>query len=276
MPYYNTNLDNIQLYYEERGQGEPVVFVHGWSGSGKTLMPIAEILKNRYRCITYDHRGLGASTRANKGLTMAQLARDLKELMAYLNLKDVTLVGHSMGAATIYSYLGQFGCQNIKRCVFIDMSPKLLNDEDWKFGYHEEERYDLQKLVADMELMNENFGAFQLRFMSGLVPAMKSIPDILAPNLAAGLLGVNDIQVLKSFWFSMFIADHRPAMEKLTVPSLYIYPEQGLYPMGAPEFIRAAAKAPVELVSIPNAGHLIPMVNPPLVAQYLADFLART
>ena len=127
-----------------------------------------------------------------------------------------------------------------------------------------------------MELMNENFGAFQLRFMSGLVPAMKSVPEILTPNLAAGLLGVNDLQILKSFWFSMFIADHRPAMEKLTVPSLYIYPEQGLYPMGAPDFIKAHAKAPVELVSIPNAGHLIPMVNPPLVAQHLADFLTRT
>ena len=76
MPYYNTNLDNIQLYYEERGQGEPVVFIHGWSGSGKTLMPMAEILKNRYHCVTYDHRGLGASTRANKGLTIAQLARE--------------------------------------------------------------------------------------------------------------------------------------------------------------------------------------------------------
>ena len=42
MPYYNTNLDNIQLYYEERGSGEPIVFVHGWSGSGKTLMPMAD------------------------------------------------------------------------------------------------------------------------------------------------------------------------------------------------------------------------------------------
>lgn len=276
MPYYNTNLDNIQLYYEERGQGEPVVFIHGWSGSGKTLMPMAEILKDRYHCVTYDQRGLGASTRANKGLTMAQLARDLKELIAYLGLKDVTLVGHSMGASTIYSYLGQFGCENLKRCVFIDMSPKTLNDQEWKFGYHEEELYDLPKLLADMELMNENFGAFQLRFMSGLVPAMKSVPEILTPNLAAGLLGVNDLQILKSFWFSMFIADHRPAMERLAVPSLYVYPEQGLYPMGAPDFIKANAKAPVELVSIPNAGHLIPMVNPPLVAQHLADFLART
>lgn len=276
MPYYNTNLDNIQLYYEERGAGEPIVFVHGWSGSGKTLMPVAEILKDRYRCITYDHRGLGASSRTSKGLTMAQLARDLKELMAYLGLKDVTLVGHSMGAATVYSYLGQFGCENLKRCVFIDMSPKTLNDDEWKFGYGEEELYDLPKLLADMELMNENFGAFQLRFMSGLVPAIKSVPEILAPNLAAGLLGINDPQILKSLWFSMFIADHRPSLKNLSVPSLYVYPEQGLYPMGAPDFIKSQTTAPMELVSIPDAGHLIPMVNPAVVAQHLADFLART
>lgn len=275
MPYYNTNLDNIQLYYEERGSGEPIVFVHGWSGSGKTLMPMAEILKDKYHCITYDHRGLGASTRANKGLTIAQLARDLKELIGFLGLKDVTLVGHSMGAATVYSYLGQFGCENLKRCVFIDMSPKTLNDDEWEFGYHEEELYDLPKLLADMELMNQNFGMFQLRFMSGLVPAIKSVPEALAPNMAAGLLGVNDLQILKSLWFSMFIADHRPSMEKLTVPSLYVYPEQGLYPMGAPDFIKSQAKAPMELVSIPNAGHLIPMVNPVVVAQAIREFLGK-
>ena len=276
MPYYNTNLDNIQLYYEERGAGEPIVFVHGWSGSGKTLMPVAEILKDRYRCITYDHRGLGASSRTSKGLTIAQLARDLKELMAYLGLKDVTLVGHSMGAATVYSYLGQFGCENLRRCVFIDMSPKTLNDDEWKFGYGEEELYDLPKLLADMELMNENFGAFQLRFMSGLVPAIKSVPEILAPNMAAGLLGINDPQILKSLWFSMFIADHRPALKNLSVPSLYVYPEQGLYPMGAPDFIKSQATAPMELVSIPNAGHLIPMVNPAAVAQHIRTFLQNT
>ncbi|MBO5690584.1 MAG: alpha/beta hydrolase, partial [Spirochaetaceae bacterium] len=65
------------------------------------------------------------------------------------------------------------------------------------------------------------------------------------------------------------------SMEKLTVPSLYVYPEQGLYPMGAPDFIKSQAKAPMELVSIPNAGHLIPMVNPVVVAQAIREFLEK-
>lgn len=261
MPYYATNLDNVRLYYEDRGSGQPIVFVHGWSASGKLMLPIMEGLRGKYRCISYDHRGHGASSLTAKGLTMDQLARDLRELIDYLGLKDVVLVGHSMGAATIYDYIGQFGCGNVKKCVFIDMSPKLLNDAEWKFGY-QKAPYDLPKLISDIELMNQDFGAFLLRFFGEVLPMFAAIPPEMAPVVGPGLLGANDALILKSLWFSMFLADHRPAVEKLTVPALYFIPDGGLYPMGAPEYIRGHARAPVEIVTVEGATHMAPVEQP--------------
>lgn len=275
MAYYTTNLDNVQLYYEDQGNGEPLVFVHGWSGSCKAFVPIIKDLRSKYRCISYDHRGHGASSRTPKGLTIAQLAADLEELITYLGLKDVTLVGHSMGAATIYSYLGQFGCKNIKNCVFIDMAPWTLNDAQWQNGYREETLYDLNGLLEDIELMNQDFGLFQLRFKGTLMPELKAIPAAIAPLLGPGLLGANDALILKSLWFSMFITDHRPSIEKLAVPTLYVFPEKGLYPIGAPEFIRDHAQAPVEILTVPGASHLVPMEQPALIAECIDKLLSK-
>lgn len=73
--------DYAKMYYEIQGKGQPIIFIHGWSCSTETFAPMVEILKKDYRCISYDQRGHGASSRPTKGLTITQLGRDLRELI---------------------------------------------------------------------------------------------------------------------------------------------------------------------------------------------------
>ena len=81
MPYIAV-ADGFKIYYEDKGEGKPVVLLHGWSSNrlryGFTVPEISE----KFRVITYDHRGHGASDRPEYGLSMRRLAGDLEELMS--------------------------------------------------------------------------------------------------------------------------------------------------------------------------------------------------
>src|SRR5262245_57503627 len=101
MPYMKvgqTNSGSIELYYEDFGQGKPVVLIHGFPFSGTAWeKQVPALLKAGYRTITYDRRGFGKSSQAATGYDYDTFAADLNTLLTQLDLRDVTLVGHSMG-----------------------------------------------------------------------------------------------------------------------------------------------------------------------------------
>ena len=130
MPYFRTN-DHVELYFEEQGEGKPVVLIHGWSASRKHFNKQINELAKYHRVISYDLRGHGDSSRVEYGLTMEQFAKDLNDLVIHLNLEDVSFVGWSMGTHIIWEYVKNYGCDNIASLCFIDMTPKLLTDAEW-------------------------------------------------------------------------------------------------------------------------------------------------
>ncbi len=90
--------DNLDLYVEERGDGAPtLVFLHYWGGSGRTWTQVIDALADRFRCVAIDLRGWGRSGRDAEDYSLFAQAGDVEEIIAALDLKDVVLVGHSMG-----------------------------------------------------------------------------------------------------------------------------------------------------------------------------------
>jgi pimeloyl-ACP methyl ester carboxylesterase len=67
---------------------------------------------------------------------MARHGRDLGELLEHLQLTDVSLVGASMGGNTIWAYVDQFGSARIRSAVIVDQTPKMLNSDDWPYGFY--------------------------------------------------------------------------------------------------------------------------------------------
>ena len=149
-----------KLYYEDIGSGkDTVVMLHGWTSSHYVYTEPVERLKENARCIIYDHRGHGGSKSANKEkATMETLARDLNELITGLNLKNITLVGWSMGACAVLNYVKLFGCNALRQIVLCDMTPKLINDDSWKLGL-----YKGQYTQHDKELDEKKSSFFQYR-----------------------------------------------------------------------------------------------------------------
>src|SRR5919199_1826102 len=113
MPYVTVakeNSGNIDLYYEDRGSGKPVVLIHGYPLSGASWEKQVPVLLNAgYQVITYDRRGFGKSSQPAEGYNYDTFAEDLRKLITQLRLEDVTLVGFSMGGGEIARYLGKFG-----------------------------------------------------------------------------------------------------------------------------------------------------------------------
>ena len=132
MPYFAAS-DLTKIYYEDTGNGETILFAHGLGSSHFELKPFIDHFRKDYRCVCYDHRGHGASEHPKIHMNVKRLGQDMHELIEYLGLKDITLIGHSMGAATIFSYVNQFVCGKLKRIVDVDMTPYMRNTV-WEGG----------------------------------------------------------------------------------------------------------------------------------------------
>lgn len=127
--------DLIKLTYTDDGVGEPVILLSGYSGIKEEWeKQKSELLRNNYRVITLDWRNHGESMRTSKNLRIYRLAADVSELLTILEIQQAIFIGHSMGASAIWAYVSLFGEKHIKKIITIDQSPKLINDENWKYG----------------------------------------------------------------------------------------------------------------------------------------------
>ena len=130
--YIRINPD-LELYYVEAGNGNPILFIPGWIGTSSFFEKQITYFSKRYRAISYDPRSQGRSTKTLENNNYIQHGADLKAFMDSLNLKDVILVAHSSGCLDIYAYIRTFGIQNIKAIVLIDCPPKIVSEHkgDW-------------------------------------------------------------------------------------------------------------------------------------------------
>jgi non-heme chloroperoxidase len=130
MPYIKVGQENsgsIELYYEDHGSGRPVVLIHGYPLSGRAWdKQVPVLLENGRRVITYDRRGFGKSSQPTTGYDYDTFANDLRTLIETLDLRDVTLVGHSMGTGEVTRYLAKFGSSRVARGVLISPIPPYL------------------------------------------------------------------------------------------------------------------------------------------------------
>ncbi len=124
--------DDVDLFYTDQGDGPCVVFTHSWAlNSDQWHYVVAGLLDTGHRCVTYDRRGHGRSDRHRGGWNLNMLADDLAQLIEHLDLKDVTLVGHSMGCSEIVRYVTRHGASRVSRAVFLaPILPLLVKTDD--------------------------------------------------------------------------------------------------------------------------------------------------
>lgn len=122
----------IELYYEDQGSGQPAVLIHGYPLNGHSWeRQTAELLAAGYRVVTYDRRGFGRSSKVGSGYDYDTFAADLHTVLETLDLRDVVLVGFSMGTGELARYVATYGAERVAKLAFLaSLEPFLLATDD--------------------------------------------------------------------------------------------------------------------------------------------------
>jgi non-heme chloroperoxidase len=134
------NSTDVELYYEDQGQGQPVVLIHGYPLDGHSWeLQARELIAAGYRVITYDRRGFGDSSKVAEGYDYDTFAGDLNVLLETLDLHDVILVGFSMGTGELARYVKNHGHERVAKLAFLaSLEPFLLKTDDNPEGVPQE------------------------------------------------------------------------------------------------------------------------------------------
>jgi non-heme chloroperoxidase len=274
MPYLTVGRDagNIDIYYEDHGVGKPVVLIHGFPLSGREWeKQVPPLLETGHRVIVYDRRGFGRSTQTIKGYDFDTFAEDLRKLIKHLDLRDVALVGNSMGAGEVARYIGRYGSLNISRLVFIGGSvPYLTKSEANPAGVD----------IATRTQLETSLKKDRLTFLTSFLENMYNADALLGTRLteedlryswqiAAMASPIGTLKCICTWW-----SDFRPDVAKINIPSLIIHGEadRSVPLEGTSRLLQQSIRGS-RLVMIEGAPHGLVRTHADKLNPLLVDFL---
>jgi non-heme chloroperoxidase len=155
MPYITVGEENggkIEIYYKDWGNGQPIVFSHGWPLSADAFEDQMFFLAQKgYRCIAHDRRGHGRSSQTWTGNDLDTYADDLAKLTEALDLKNAIHVGHSTGGGEVARYIGRHGTARVAKAALIGAIPPVMVKSEKNPGGTPIEEFDKLRaaVVAD-------------------------------------------------------------------------------------------------------------------------------
>ncbi|HEY6498548.1 MAG TPA: alpha/beta hydrolase [Streptosporangiaceae bacterium] len=146
-----TTADGTEIFYKDWGQGQPIVFSHGWPLSGDDWdTQMMFFLLHGYRVVASDRRGHGRSAQVSEGHDMDHYADDLAAVTEHLDLHDAIHVGHSTGGGEVVRYIARHGESRVARAVLISSVPPLMVKTDANPGGLPKDVFDgLQAQTAE-------------------------------------------------------------------------------------------------------------------------------
>jgi pimeloyl-ACP methyl ester carboxylesterase len=118
LEHHTASVKDVRLHYVRAGEGDPIVLLHGWPQTWWEWRHVIPQLAETNTVIVPDLRGLGASSKPDKGYDTDNVADDIHELVTSLGFDSIYLAGHDWGAATAYSYAARFRAEVRKLAIF--------------------------------------------------------------------------------------------------------------------------------------------------------------
>ncbi len=255
MPHARIN--GIDLYYEVHGAGPALLFAHGGGGNHLSWWQQIPDFSRDYRCVTFDHRGFGASRDYADGPGPRAFVDDLRQLLDHLGVEKAALVGQSMGGWTVLG-LAAADPQRVSALVLCDTSAGIDDPEvarEQSAALRDASKGGLAQVLT--RAYAANFPAkdpvrhFLYQQISGL---NQHVP----PNLVAALSGFK-------YNPDAIVEHHIPTM-------LVVGEEDALAPPKIMELI--AGRIPhARLVKVPGAGHSVYFERSAEFNRIVRDFL---
>lgn len=241
--------DGTHLVHRDWGEGRTIVFLSAWSFSADAWQyQMSPLSQQGFRCVTFDRRGHGRTADPGRGYDLDTLADDVAAVMDGLDLRDVTLVGYSMGSAEAVRYLSRHGSKRVSRLLLLaPVTPALTKTADNPEGV------DAAILEANRTAMMKDFpGALEAGFATfidqGASAPMKAwIKSMMLSQSLNALVACN-----RAFSGE----DLRPEVKRISVPTLIVHGDADRSALPALTAKRTAALMPkAELRMYPGAPH---------------------
>jgi non-heme chloroperoxidase len=276
MPQLKVGTENsadIEIHYEDHGSGRAVVLIHGYPLDGNSWeKQERELLAAGYRVISYDRRGFGRSSQPTVGYDYDTFAADLNALLEHLDVKDIGLVGFSMGTGEVTRYLGTYGSGRVRQAALLGaIPPFLLLTDDNPEGVPGEVFEGIQSaIVADRYAYFDDFFA---NFYNTDVLAPERIGDAA---LRAGFQTAAGASPFATYaCVATWLTDFREDLKKFDVPTLVVHgTEDRILPFDNTAKRLPALIADLELVPVEGGPHNIAWTHPDEVNAALLEFLA--
>ncbi|BBC76732.1 non-heme chloride peroxidase [Lactococcus cremoris] len=263
MSFFTTNdLVNINFHDYGSSMNPPIILIGGYSSSEVTWFAQIEAFVNAgYRVITYDHRSHGDSQKVDYGLTLHRLAMDLKELIDHLQLKNVILIGHSMGTATIMAYEELFTDENVRAVITEDQAPTFFKSADWLNGQY-------GKTLTELSSFIDDFPKTRL--------TQKKLSDTVKRTLGHGMTPF-DFKRFRPLLQNVILQDWRAQLTQEQKPHLFFSGGQSpIFPAIHAQAARELQKNPdSEFQIFEGCGHILHLEEIEKFNQAVIDFLYK-
>jgi non-heme chloroperoxidase len=265
---------DIEIYYEDHGQGQPVVLIHGYPLNGRSWeRQHRELLDAGYRVIAYDRRGWGGSSRPTLGYDYDTFASDLNILMEHLDLTDTVLVGFSMGTGEVVRYLGNHGSARVRKAVLLGaIPPFLLKTDDNPEGVDGKVFDDIKKAV-----LADRYAYFK-EFLDNFYNTDKLAPARISPQAwqASFNVAADGSPYASYVCVDAWLTDFRGDLPKVDVPVLVVHgTEDRILPYASTAQRLPDLLQDVRLVPVEGGPHNIGWTHPDEVNAALMSFLSE-
>jgi pimeloyl-ACP methyl ester carboxylesterase len=266
--------DVVSLFYNDWGQGRPVVLIHGWPLSSDFWeYQAGALVAAGYRVVAYDRRGFGRSDQPWDGYDYDRLADDLAELMTHLDLRDAALVGFSMGGGEVARYLSRHGTDRVTQAALVSaVTPFLLKTDDNPDGI---DRSVFDEMIAGL---TADRPGYLMDFAKGFF----NVADGKAPVSDGILAWYLQLAMQASARATLACGrawsetDFRPDMAAFTIPTLILHGAQDVNVAPATTSRQAARMiTDARYVEYADSGHAIIITDAERVNRDLLSFLDR-
>lgn len=265
--HFITTDDQVKLYYEEYGKGDNVIlFIHGYTDSVAGFRHVSPFLGDEFRVITYDLRAHGKSEAPDFGYSMRRYAQDLHCVIEQLDLKDIHVIGYSMGVHIIYEYIKQYGDDVFASLLLTSMSPNIVNDGDYQLGM---KGYTIEAAMDAIVNLNDHYEEEKAKTDPATQSWMHEFPHIV--EFYANGLHLNEPAMVR-LQLAMIANDYWEVTDHITKPTIVIGGEGDIYPVETFETQANRIKG-AKLSIIPKLGHLFYLQVPETYAAEIRGFI---
>jgi non-heme chloroperoxidase len=269
------NSTSIELYYEDHGSGPAVVLLSGWPLDSRSWEPqMHTLLEAGHRVIALDRRGFGRSSRPTEGYDFDTLAGDLDKVLVELDLHEATLVGLSLGTGELARYVGVYGTDRLKACVFIEsLAPTFAKTDENPSGVDR----------ATVDAVRQSILDDRPAWLSGLLADFLNLDDYLGKRVSEDM--VRDLWNAgagaspEATWACVltWLEDFHEDIKRIDVPTLILHgTADRILPIDGQGRKLHAALPDAHYVEIEGGPHVMCVTHAEQVNRELLAFLRQT